>query len=333
MTFQAQVYQVLICSPSDVQEERGVIEKVIHAVNALHAFDMGSVLLPVRWETHTSPKLGDRPQAIINKQIVESCDILVAAFWTRIGTPTGVAESGSVEEIKEFMDKGKPVLLYFSDAPVALASVEQDQYKRLTEFKEEFKKKGLIESYSEIGEFSEKLHPHLLRTLRELKAKGSTVMSAPGAPPAQTTSTPKTPKPASPTVMPTPLEALGLRGVVNMMAFNTDLGNFVRQLDIEWSTERDSGPINTDEGKMIIKKADRKMIGLRSHPCVYEHPDIAAGLDKSLRSMRSLQRHQTYMDGGKSFQSFWDSGNGIIEELKALSVEVSKRAIGQRENG
>lgn len=109
---------------------------------------MGTVLLPVRWETHTSPKMGDRPQAIINKQIVEACDILVAVFWTRIGTPTGVAESGSVEEIKEFIAKGKSVLLYFSDVPAALASIDPDQYKRLTEFKQEYKQKGLIESYS-----------------------------------------------------------------------------------------------------------------------------------------------------------------------------------------
>lgn len=329
MGFQAQALQVLICSPSDVPEERSTIEKVIHAVNALHAHDMGTVLLPVRWETHTSPKLGDRPQAIINKQIVEGCDILVAVFWTRIGTPTGVAESGSVEEIKEFMAAGKPVLLYFSNTPVAPASVDPDQYKRLTEFRVEFQKKGLIESYSDIGEFSDKLHPHLVRTVRDLKTKsGAGTAAAAGARPNPV----KAPVPAStpastpPIKMPTPLAAMGLRGIVSMMAFNSELGSFVRQIDIEWSAERDSDPINTDEGKMILRKFDRKLIALRADPCVYEHPDIAASLDQALRSFKSLQRHQVYMDGGKSFREFWETGNSIIESLKALSIMVTERA-------
>lgn len=315
MSFEAQVYQVLICSPSDVQIERGIIEKAIHSFNALHSFDLKTALLPVRWETHTSPKMGDRPQAIINHQIVEACDILVAAFWTRIGTPTGVAESGSIEEIEEFIAQKKPVLLYFSDAPVALSSVDPNQYQKLNEFKENCKKRGLIESYSEVGGLSDKLHPHLLRTVRELR-KESLV-------PKDTTKSVDAAKGKAPTIkLPTPLALLGLPGFVNMASFNNDLSQYVRKFEIEWSAERDSDPHNTDGGKVILQRFDRKLIDLRAYPCVYEHPEVASSLDEILRTVRNLQRHRLYIDGGKSFREFWEIGNSILEKMKTLVLQV-----------
>ncbi len=57
---------------------------------------------------------GDRPQGIINNQVVRNCDMLIGAFWTRLGSPTGVEESGTVEEIKWFLKQQKPVMLYYS---------------------------------------------------------------------------------------------------------------------------------------------------------------------------------------------------------------------------
>lgn len=318
MAFKSQVYQVLICSPSDVQEERDIIENTAHAFNALHAHDMKTVLLPVRWETHTSPEMGDRPQAIINKQIVEDSDILVAVFWARIGTPTGVAESGSVEEIKEFMAKGKPVLLYFSDAPVALASVDQEQYKRLTEFKQEYKQKGLIECYSDREQFSEKLYPALVRTVRSMNAAILSANNNTDAPETESVARPS----AAGVDIPSPLDVLGLPGTISISSFNLDLNRFVRELEIEWSAERDSNPVNTDEGKAILRKADRKLITLRSNPAVYEHSDIAGGLDEVLRSFRALQRHRLYIDGGKSFREFWELGSNTVNKLKSISEQV-----------
>ncbi len=52
-------------------------------------FTKKSVLLPLRWETHTAPEYGTRPQEVINRAIVDECDLLVGIFWTRIGSHTG----------------------------------------------------------------------------------------------------------------------------------------------------------------------------------------------------------------------------------------------------
>lgn len=62
---------------------------------------------------HSYPESGDRPQALLNRQIVAREDFLIGIFGTRLGTPTGVAESGTIEEIKEFRKAVKYVALYF----------------------------------------------------------------------------------------------------------------------------------------------------------------------------------------------------------------------------
>ena len=168
MSYRATVYRILVASPGDVTKERQAIPEVIGIWNDAHSEDHGVVLVPVRWETHSTPAMGDRPQAILNKQIVRSCNILIGAFWTRIVTHTGVAESGTAEEIEEFRNSGKPILLYFSSVPVMPGSVDPEQYKRLLEFKRVFRRHGLTEDYSSIRELREKrcaISPELSKTL------------------------------------------------------------------------------------------------------------------------------------------------------------------------
>ena len=163
--FIVEVKKVMIASPSDVSEERGVIRDVIYEWNAVHAEDRHVVLMPVGWETHASPAMGDRPQAIINKQLSQQVDLLVAVFWTRLGSPTGTTDSGTVEEIEEHLATEKPAMIYFSSAPVRPDSVDNDQYSALKTFKESCKQKGLIEEYAHIDEFRAKFSRQLAQTV------------------------------------------------------------------------------------------------------------------------------------------------------------------------
>src|SRR5437763_1467261 len=126
MSYRADVHRVMIASPGDVLAERQIAREVIHEWNSVHSIDRRIVLMPVGWDTHASPEMGDRAQAIINRTVLADCDLLVAIFWTRLGTPTGVAASGTVEEIEEHLAAGKPAMLYFSSAPVHLDSVDRD---------------------------------------------------------------------------------------------------------------------------------------------------------------------------------------------------------------
>jgi hypothetical protein len=163
--YQAKVYKVMIASPGDVATERTVIRDVIHEWNSVHSDKEDIVLMPAGWESHSAPSMGDRPQAIINKQVLADSDLLIAVFWTRLGSPTGRARSGTVEEIEEHLKAGKPAMIYFSSAPVVPESIDQKQYKALLKFKEELHTRGLFETYDSISEFKEKLTRQLAQTV------------------------------------------------------------------------------------------------------------------------------------------------------------------------
>jgi len=89
MPYSATVYRVLVASPSDVVDERRAIPEIIHQWNRENSFSSKRVLEAVKWETHCTPEMGDRPQEIVNRQVVRDCDILIGVFWTRLGSPNG----------------------------------------------------------------------------------------------------------------------------------------------------------------------------------------------------------------------------------------------------
>ncbi len=165
MSYNAMVFNVMIASPSDVATERQNIREIIHSWNAMNSQDRHLVLLPSGWESHSSPLMGNRAQAIINEQVLQQCDLLVAVFWTRLGSPTGEALSGTVEEINKHVGANKPAMIYFSNAPVRPDSVDENQYRALRDFRDDCAKRGLIESYSSIEEFRDKFTRQLTQTI------------------------------------------------------------------------------------------------------------------------------------------------------------------------
>lgn len=181
MPYQATIHRVMIASPSDVAEERQIIREVVNEWNAIHSSSRGITLLPVGWETHSAPEMGDRAQSIINRRLLEDCDLLVGAFWTRIGTPTGESVSGTVEEIERHIDAGKPTMLYFSSVPVIPESIDREQFDKLTEFKQACFQRGLVESYATREEFRQKFTAQLAITLNQHEYFGGTSQDGNGS--------------------------------------------------------------------------------------------------------------------------------------------------------
>jgi hypothetical protein len=167
MPFSANVLQVLIASPSDTADERKLIRRLILDWSAEHARDTERVLLPVLWETDAVPEMGERPQAILNRQLVQKCDILIGTFWTRLGTPTGEEPSGTVEEIRGFMRDGRPVLLYFSDLPAAPSTVDTAQIEALRAFRRECESEGIVFGYDSLDALERLVGRHLNRLVRD----------------------------------------------------------------------------------------------------------------------------------------------------------------------
>ncbi|OZQ68300.1 hypothetical protein [Paenibacillus odorifer] len=172
MAFNAKVIKVLIASPSDVGEERKMLTEVVNLWNVVNSEHYRCVLLPIKWETNASPEMGGRPQEILNKQFVTDCDILVGVFWTRMGTHTGIAESGTAEEIEQLRSQGKPVMLYFSSAKIDPDALDFEQYDKLKQYKTKLKNEGYLETYSDISDLKEKINRHLTSRVRDVFTSG-----------------------------------------------------------------------------------------------------------------------------------------------------------------
>jgi hypothetical protein len=171
MAFNSLAYRVLIASPSDLGEEREAATQAVNDWNAQHAAAESVVLLPVKWETHATPAAGVRVQGEINRQLVKNCDLLVGMFWTKFGTPTGVADAGTVEEIDQFVAAKKPAMLYFSSRPVDPNKIDTRQHRKLRKFKDETYKTALVGNFAAVDELRAKVLRDLMAQVRELKKK------------------------------------------------------------------------------------------------------------------------------------------------------------------
>jgi hypothetical protein len=168
--YHADIYRVLIASPSDLAEERQIATEAVHEWNIQHSAAESIALLPVRWETHAMPQAGIRPQKAINQQVANQCDILIGMFWTKIGTKTGMAESGTVEEIDEFVASGKPALLYFSTRPVDPNLIDLRQQRRLRKFQEQTYRQSLVGTFNQLHDLRQTLVRDLMHLVRDLRA-------------------------------------------------------------------------------------------------------------------------------------------------------------------
>lgn len=100
VAFEGRVLNVLIASPGDTAEARNVIERAIASWNSDRASRERTVLLSRRWETDAVPEMGGDGQQVINRQLVDDADIVLAVFHSRLGAQTSRAESGTVEEVE-----------------------------------------------------------------------------------------------------------------------------------------------------------------------------------------------------------------------------------------
>lgn len=167
MPYSAVVYKVFIASPSDVRMERDIAREVIREWNSGHSESTGVVLMDISWETHSRPETGAHPQAIINQQLLNQSDLLVAIFWTKLGNKTEFYESGTVEELEEHTKGGKPAMIYFSEVPAPVNGVDLEQLRALREFKKQKQPAALYSVYGDTGEFRATFTRHLTGVLND----------------------------------------------------------------------------------------------------------------------------------------------------------------------
>ena len=167
---QVQRYRVFIASPGDVAEEVDIAKRVIRAVSTRLGGPGGFVMEPVRWETH-APLDAGRPQGLITPLLAEA-DVFIGILWSRFGTPTGVAESGTEEEFREALRLRREhgdrptMMVFFSDADVPIQRLRsfegRQQLERTQTFRQDYQQSGgLAATYGDLQSFESQLTDHL----------------------------------------------------------------------------------------------------------------------------------------------------------------------------
>ena len=156
------VCRLMISSSSDVKTEIEIINRVVDNINDSIGFSMNIFVKTLYWSKNVMPEAGEYPQSIINKQILDKSDAIIAIFGNRIGSPTQHYESGTIEEIELMIQKGKHGICIFSDKPVRKkVKLIWKRRQRYEAFKEKYKDRGIYVVYASDEEFNDYVSMHL----------------------------------------------------------------------------------------------------------------------------------------------------------------------------
>jgi hypothetical protein len=190
------VLRILVASPSDLSEERKLLEGVVQELNLTWPQQLGVTLELIKWETHAFPSAGTDPQDVINEQLPQDYDILIVMLWSRIGTPTPRSQSGTVEEFEIAYDRWRKdpksirLMVYFKVTPISPDDIDPDQLRLLQEFRKSLSDRGILYSTFTGGEeFTQLLRIHVSKQVQDFMKENNTA-GMPLPAPVETTMTP-----------------------------------------------------------------------------------------------------------------------------------------------
>lgn len=164
MAYTATVMRALISCPSDVDlADVRAVQAAIARWNVLLGEQFGSIVVPVHWSEHASAAFGSPPQDILNEQLVDTVDFAIAIFWTKLGSPTATAQSGTAEEITRIAASGKPVSVLRCLRPVDASDLDPEQFARLGAYLKELRGHALLLSYRDAGTLASQVDTILTR--------------------------------------------------------------------------------------------------------------------------------------------------------------------------
>lgn len=143
------LYSVFLASPSDVEQERSCVATAIAEWNARHGRDRSTYFELLRWETSVSAGFGHDGQEVINEQVGDEYDVLIAIFWAKLGSATPRAASGTLEEYGRALERFKrseavEIAFFFKDVPVDFRNIDLEQVTAVKTFEKEVQAAGAL---------------------------------------------------------------------------------------------------------------------------------------------------------------------------------------------
>jgi len=268
------------------------------------------------WEMDVVPAFEDRAQEVINAQLVRDSDILIGTFWSRFGTPTGVANSGTEGKIQQFINARKRVLLYFSTTPIKPRRLDADQFKKVEAFRREFAQKGIYAEYSSTEQLRSKLTNDLTRFIQKLAQEQ------------QKMTQPLFITRANETLVTKAGQAAALLAKVQFISY-------VDTLENEWLAIKRRADANTKvleddiaaEGYEIIEQAEtafhdfaRQMHG-HIDPAINQAVDNLANTAWQIIHARNYHR-TSYKSNDEIAMEFWRVGETFVDQVRGVKSVV-----------
>lgn len=107
-----------------------------------------------------------------------------------------------------------------------------------------------------------------------------------------------------------------------LSALLAEVSRIILRHSVSWAAERDSGPTNTDDGKHIIERLGDELVDCRVSLQGQVSEEAVAEIDRLITETRAIQKHQVYLDGGKSFREFWQRGDRILAQMTDVVSEM-----------
>jgi len=165
---------IFVSSPGDVGAERRAAVGVIARLNSIASLRDRFVLKPLIYEEEVPPVVGDPPQRIVDRYMMEAsrADIFVCMLWTRMGTPVVDARigrefrSGTEYEFVTAYEQqgrtGRPLMLLYRCTRPAPEKADTSQMPDVGAFFQQFEGKnaafaGLYRPFSSLEELDKKL--------------------------------------------------------------------------------------------------------------------------------------------------------------------------------
>ena len=156
-------YTLLVSCPGDVPDAPKQIDMAVSSFNRGFGKANGIRIDTAFWsrDAYSDMKKGHTAQEVINEQLVDDADMVVAVFWSRFGSPTKEYASGTEEEIERMLDGGKPVMLYFIERDVPMNLIDAEQISKIQGFKKKHQDDGLYVTLQDEAELAFRLRDEL----------------------------------------------------------------------------------------------------------------------------------------------------------------------------
>lgn len=172
------VVRLFLASPGDVNPERIITTEIVNELNLIWSRFLGLVVELIRWETHAYPGVADYSQDVINKQVADEYDVFIGIMWSRFGTATQRAGSGTEEEFdraynRHRRDPGSVRIMFYFKTATAPTDTVSEQAVKVVEFKRRIGRQGVLYwDFEDERAFAPLLRLHLSRQIQEFCRAG-----------------------------------------------------------------------------------------------------------------------------------------------------------------